>query len=538
MTKLQRYFLSLLTGILLSLSWYQQFSGIFCLAAFIPLLFVEDFFYQHKKTFKPSDVFAYATLSFTIWNLLSTFWIKNSDIFAAVTVILLNSVFMALTFLLFHITKRRFGYKVGNFSLIVYWISFEYYFLHAHLTWPWLNLGNSFAGDIKLIQWYEYTGVLGGTLWILILNLLLFNILKFFIRKRKIKAQILNINLFVLLLITPILSSIIIYKNHEETGKEIKIALIQPNFDPYKEKYEIDQDYQLATILNLSDRIIDQNINYIIAPETAISDPIWEHNLESDSLILRIKSFVNKHPKITYIIGASTFKKLETNEHLPISARFNANDSIYYIAHNAALQIDTSNFIPIYYKSKLVSGVETMPFLKVLGFLEKFILDFGGVTGSLAIQKEREVFTNTGLDISIAPVICYESAFGEHVSDYIKKGANFIFIITNDGWWGNTSGYKHHLNYACLRAIETRRSIARSANTGISAFINQRGEILNETSWWTKVAIKNKLKANKKITFYVKYGDYIGRLAVFLAIFIFLYIIQHQLNKSILNKKS
>lgn len=535
MTKNARLFFSFLTGILLALPWYQQFSGLLILVAFIPLFFIEDFFYQHKKVFKPSDVFAYATLAFIIWNILTTFWIKNSDIFAAAAVILLNTFFMSLTFLFFHVTKRKFGYKVGNFSLIVYWISFEYLFLHAHLTWPWLNLGNSFAGDISLIQWYEYTGVLGGTLWILLINLLLFKTLKFFKQKKKIKAQILNITFFILLLVIPILTSKIIFKNYKETGKEIKIALIQPNFDPYNEKYQIPQDDQLSTILNLSDSIIDTSVKYIIAPETAISDPIWEHDLKSDSSILRIKNFVKEHPKLNYIIGASTYKKLEDNKKIPFTAKYDAKDSCYYNAYNSALQIDTSDYIPTYYKSKLVSGVETMPFLYFLRFLENFILDFGGVTGSLGTQKEREVFFNINLNISIAPVICYESAFGEHVSDYIKKRANFIFILTNDGWWGDTPGYKQHLYYAGLRAIETRRSIARSANTGISAFINQKGEIIQTTNWWTKVAIKNSLRANNEITFYVKYGDYIGRLASFLAIIFFLYAFVKQLMQKQIN---
>ncbi|MCK5169803.1 MAG: apolipoprotein N-acyltransferase, partial [Bacteroidales bacterium] len=128
--------------------------------------------------------------------------------------------------------------------------------------------------------------------------------------------------------------------------------------------------------------------------------------------------------------------------------------------------------------------------------------------------------------------------YGEFVTDYIKNGADFIFVITNDGWWGNTAGYKQHLNYSQLRAIETRRSIARSANTGISAFINQRGEILSRTQWWVRDAIKDTIKANTELTFYVKYGDYIGRLAGFLAIFIFLYaFVQSILNKSVLKKK-
>jgi len=286
--------------------------------------------------------------------------------------------------------------------------------------------------------------------------------------------------------------------------------------------------------MNLADSIVDEDIDYIIAPETAISYPIWKHNFHSDSSIISIKEFVNQHPNISYIIGASTYKEISNIEDATVTTRYNEKEKIHYNSYNTALQIDKTSRIPTYYKSKLVSGVETMPFIHLFGFLEKLIIDFGGVTGILGTQDERLVFKNSTSDIKIAPVICYESAFGQHVTDYIKKEANIIFILTNDGWWGNTPGYKQHLRLSQLRAIETRRSIARCANTGISAFINQKGEIINKTDWWKIAVIKGTLKANSEYTIYVKYGDYIGRISMFISIFLFLYTF---VNHFISNKK-
>jgi apolipoprotein N-acyltransferase len=97
-------------------------------------------------------------------------------------------------------------------------------------------------------------------------------------------------------------------------------------------------------------------------------------------------------------------------------------------------------------------------------------------------------------------------------------GAQFIAIITNDGWWGNTSGKDQHLDYAKLRAIETRRWVCRSANTGISAFINQRGDIVQQTGWWVKTAIKQDINLNSDLTFYVLHGDYIAHIGCILAV--------------------
>lgn len=523
--------LAILGGILLALPWYKNFSGLISSVALVPLLIIEDNLLQTRNS-KSYPVYGYSILTFLVWNIIATYWLINSNIIAATIVICANTFAMSLVFGLFHITKRKFGHKTGYFSLIVYWLSFEYTFLHSHLTWPWLNIGNAFSGDIKLIQWYEYTGTLGGTLWVLILNILFFKSIKLFVEDKNVKTLLSDIFVFILFLVIPILISKNMFSTYQEKGEFIKISVIQPNFDPYLEKYNTPQKQQLNSILDLANRIVDENTNYVIAPETAISKPIWENNLDADSSILRIRTFTHNHPNLNFIIGASTLKKIEQNQ-ISACTKFNSKDNSYYNAYNAALQIDTTNKIPIYYKSKLVSGVETMPFLKFFGFLEKFIFNFGGVTGSICTQSERSVFNHSIKNVSIAPVICYESAFGEHVSDYIKQGAHLIFILTNDGWWGNSPGYKQHFRLSQIRAIETRRSIARCANTGISAFITQRGEILKQTEWWVENAIQDSIQANRSLTFYVRYGDYIGRISGFLSIFIFLFtFVQYVITRS------
>ena len=155
-----------------------------------------------------------------------------------------------------------------------------------------------------------------------------------------------------------------------------------------------------------------------------------------------------------------------------------------------------------------------MPWPAVFKYIEKFAIDLGGISGSLGMQEEREAFFTANKKFAAGPIVCYESVYGEYVTEYVIKGANFLAIITNDGWWGDTPGYRQHLKYASLRAIETRRSIVRSANTGITATINQRGEIENKTSWWKEDAIKATININNNLTFYTRFGDYLGVLAI------------------------
>ena len=115
-------------------------------------------------------------------------------------------------------------------------------------------------------------------------------------------------------------------------------------------------------------------------------------------------------------------------------------------------------------------------------------------------------------------MICYESIWGDWIAGSVKQGAQFIAIITNDGWWGNTSGKDQHLLYAKLRSIETRRYVVRSANTGISGFINQRGDVVQQSKWWTRTALKADINLNDHITFYVKHGDVVAIVSAILAL--------------------
>ncbi|HAN17696.1 MAG: apolipoprotein N-acyltransferase [Bacteroidetes bacterium GWC2_33_15] len=535
MKKLHLVLLSILSSILLSLPWYQQFSGILLIIAFVPLLFIEDSIYKTRADNKSIVFYGYAALTFGIWNILTTYWVYNAALIGVIAAVLVNTFVLTTTIWLAHFTKRKTSERFGNFALLVYWIGFEYFYLNAEISWPWLNLGNGLAKDIKLIQWYEYTGTLGGTFWILILNLLVFSILKQYMSSKRIRTIVPNVILFSIILIFPIIVSLYIHTHYTEKGKEYNIAVIQPNIDPYNDKFGgMSHAQQLEIMMHLADSISDENTDYVIGPETALDNSIWINNLKENNTIQTIKNFVTDRPRINVVIGIDAYYRYSENEKLSPTSRRIGNSDVFYDAYNSAIQIDTSFNLPIYHKSKLVVGVEKMPYPKLFRLLENLILNLGGTTGSRGTQDYRGTFKHSSDETRIAPVICYESIYGEYVTEYIKNGANFIFVITNDGWWGNTPGYKQHLNYSQLRAIETRRSIARSANTGISAFINQKGEILNCTKWWVPGALENTLKANTEYTFYVRYGDYIGRIASFFALLAILY----TLVQVLINKKS
>jgi len=277
-------------------------------------------------------------------------------------------------------------------------------------------------------------------------------------------------------------------------------------------------------MLALAKEKTDSTTDYLIGPETALVEGIWENKIEESNSVQRIRQFLKDYPHLKFVLGLSSYRMYENGEKPSSTARpWRRKKNMYWDAYNTGMQMEDGQPIQLYHKSKLVPGVEKMPFPTLLKPLEKYAIDLGGMPGSLGVQDERTVFVAHHKKRKIATAICYESIYGEYCGDYINKGAGLIFIITNDGWWKDTPGYKQHCSYARLRAIETRRSIARSANTGTSCFINQRGDIEQPTRFWVPAVIASTVNYNEEITFYTKYGDYIAWISVFLtALFIFL----------------
>ncbi len=513
------FLLSLFSALLLAFGWFPHGFVPLLFIAFVPLLIVEHTVFHNPEKYKSLTLFACSYLTFFTWNILTTWWVKNASYGGAAMAIGCNALLMTIVFLLFHKVKKRVGGKWGIVVFICFWITFEFLHLDWDLTWTWLTLGNGFAPIPNWIQWYEYTGVFGGSLWVLIVNCFIFKIVSDF-EFRISKKQTIQL---AVLIGFPILISYSILAFQSPLKGNTNVVIVQPNIDPYNEKFISGYEGQLQKMLQLALQKTDTATDYLFFPETALTEELWEDELIQSSSIKTIKQFLKQYPKLKIIIGASTAKAYQPNEALSSTARKFRSEDGYYDSYNTALQIDSTDRIQIYHKSKLVPGVEKMPFPFIFKHLGKFAVDLGGTTGSLGRQDERSVFVSTDSTMIVAPVICYESVYGEYVSEYIKNGAQFIAIITNDGWWGDTPGYKQHLQYGALRAIETRRYIARAANTGISCIITDKGEIQQATKWWTPAVIKTQIKLNNELTFYTRYGDYIGMAAMYLSLLLVLY---------------
>ena len=542
---IKNIFLAAISALLFSVSWPTYGVPFFIFFAFVPLLLMEQNISKFSKIHKKGwAVFGLTYLAFFIWNVVTTGWLyyaKNPDgsnsLLAVAIPLFANSLLMSSTFQLYYWYKKVRGTYFGLVFFVAIWLSFERFHLSWEFTWPWLNLGNAFSEYPKIIQWYDTIGATGGSFWILLINVFTFYTIRIWEAGRIRKDLIKNVAIIFALIFIPIFISIYKYNSFQEKPiGNVNVVLLQPELDPYNEKYSKDSLQILDELLTLAEQNSKGKIDFFIAPETAFPGrgSLSEKGFNKSISINIAKEFLTKHPQSILLTGASTHKFL-FNESETENYSVKIQEGLWVNSYNSALQIIPNQNVEVYHKGKLVPGVEIFPYIRFLKpFLGDAMLDFGGATSSLGIDKERKVFVNQFNKAKVAPIICYESIYGEFVTDYVKNGANLLAIMTNDSWWGNSEGHKQLLSYARLRAIETRREIVRAANSGISAHINAKGDIVEDTFYGDQTALAVTANLLEEKSIYTKTGDLISRIAIFVLGFLLIY----HFGEKIASKKS
>jgi apolipoprotein N-acyltransferase len=521
-SKFKLIILALLSGVLLAIGWPTYGSPIFLFFAFVPLLLAEHQLRLSDVNRKGLKIFLLSYLTFVIWNAITTSWLRFADPFGASFAIFVNAALMALIFLLYHKYAKRQSSNRSLLFLVVLWISFEKLHLGWEFSWPWLNLGNGFSEYMNWIQWYEYTGTFGGTLWVWILNVLIFKGVLSYQKdnsKRVLKSLLLKC---AGLIIVPIMISLAIYSTYSHTGETVNVIALQPNIDPYSEKYNMTNLKFADLFFELSNSKITDATDFIIAPETFLAESTALNKFDNSLLKNKFDRYIKAHPNVNILTGISFYDMFKDKTRIKKETNiYKFTPNTWYDDYNTALLINSSNTVQQYNKSKLVVGVENFPYQDILKpIVGDALIDLGGTVAMKTTQDYRGVFTSSNSKFKAAPIICYESVYGEFVSGYVRNDANFLAIITNDAWWNETQGHKQHLSYAKLRAVETRRDIVRSANTGISAIINAKGDITSSIPYGEKGALAGQIITNDKITFYVMAGYYIARISIFILVFV------------------
>ena len=513
----RRLLLSTATGVLLGLGFPGYLPLPFLLlVAWVPLLYLQ------RQPLPSKAVFWHGFNAFLLYNILATFWVTNTAFFAGLFAVVVNALLMCLPWMAFHWTSRV-SPRVSYLALVAFWISFEHFHYNWSLNWPWLTLGNGFAEFPSLVQWYEYTGVLGGSAWILLVNILVLH------RRRWPVVAVLVTTL-------PMVFSLVRYFTYTPPpGETITVSAVQPNLEPHFEKFSQDGRSQVDLFLNLSLEALAEAsgpVDYLVYPETSFG-PLEETGLTTSPLLRALLEALPADRLQYLVTGYSGYYRFAPGESPSAAVRYQRGPDGSEVAFerlNGATQLGLrTRDVQTYRKGVFVPGAESFPFKDVLFFLEPLVSSLGGSVAGFGTQAERTPFV--GERARIAPVICYESVFGEYFTGYIRQGAQAAFVMTNDGWWDHTAGHRQHLYLSSLRAIETRRAIMRSANMGSCAFIDQRGHIVSRTHYGQRGHLNGTLQLNDVITPYVRFGDLVARTALLLTVMALLSNLAHTLRR-------
>ena len=525
--------LVMLFAVMMSVPFLVPHTGFIALFGIVPLLCMDRIATLTEK----KRVWIYHYSAFVLWNAITTFWVCNATVGGGIFAVLANSLQMSTIFGLFRLSKKKFTGTLPYIFLMVTWIAWERFYFDAEISWPWLVLGNSFARTTWAIQWYEFTGSLGGSLWIWLTNLGIFGLLvslsdgSWSTWNMKAKSAAV-IGMTALLIAPPAISGAIgkEYKDSMHAEEMLDVLIVQPNIDPYNKFQALTQAQQNAILEGMITKELEYRKNdstaaplLVLTPETFTSD-IIVGQYERSRTWRRFTSLLESYPNVNMLFGASAYDYINSQEAPSYTAR-DLGQGLWVESHNSALMIDGSRRTEIFHKSKLVVAVEHTPYPRFFCPIDNML---GGVMGRCVGQDEITLLNVEDIEGHKTPIgcaVCYESVYGEYYTDYIRKGARAMTIITNDAWWGDTPGYRQHLSYASLRAIETRRAIARCANTGISAIISPAGEIMQPTPWWEQAVIESSIPLRDDITFYVSHGDITGRVCTFLFILLLLALI-------------
>ncbi len=493
-----------LSAMLLSTGWLGL-SGLPVLIALVPLLWISDNAEDSRRGWW--STFGYALLTFVLWNVVTVWWIWNATPIGPIAATVVSSTLSMIAFMTFHTLSKRTS-KVLSYTLFVsLWIALEYWYTanSVDMSWPWLLLGNGFSNDIWAVQWYEFTGLFGGSLWVLLSNVLAFEACKSRSPIRFFAA--------IAAILVPLLTSALIYFTyHEPSEQHVEVAVVQPNIHFGRADRPSDKE-QAQNLLELIGQV-PSTTDFVVMPEGAMPGYVYVADIERNSFVGELRDLMKQQSDGAALISGVSSVKFYPRGMETFSARQNGDN--FYDVFNSAIYIPAEGQPALHHKAKLVIGTESIPFVWFFKSFDSLIIDLGGSLGQLGHGTERVVFDNPAAQVGVP--ICYEALYGDYFGEFVRGGAEVMFVISNDCWWDNTPGYRHLFSMCSLRAVEHRRAIARSANTGISGFILSRGDKLEMMGWDERGVLTASIPLNNDITFYSRHGDYIARIAVFLAI--------------------
>ena len=516
------YLSAVLSGVLLGIS-FPSYPFIrlefIAWAALVPLLMMLRYDLGLR------DFFLRVYASMLIFCAITLWWVCYATFFGGLLTIIAQAFFQSIPLLFFFFLKQLRGWRFALFSLPFAWVGWEWAYLSQDLSLGWLVMGNSQALMTPMIQYADVTGVWGVSLWLLFINVILADLV---VARQEGRHVVFHLLAVVVMLSGSMLYGVVAFGN-ADTAKEqssVNVTLVQPDIDPFR-KWEGFNSWDLIQVsMSMTDKAVNMaRPDLILWPETAIPFHILDKPYQAyfDLLRKRVRrwdaALLTGFSDIVY----HSSEEVAGNKHL---YKYDAGLDQYYQTFNASMFLEASGRVgAIYRKMKLVPFAERVPYVEYFPWLDRFTVSLAGITswGKGSESTIMELETASGRAVKLMNIICYESVFPGLVARFVRNGAEFLTLVTNDGWYAKSYGPYQHAAIARFRCIENRRAMARCANTGVSLFLDRFGRVTSEIPWWQQRTLTASLSCNSEKTFYTRYPDLLPEGSLAVVLFLLLY---------------
>ncbi len=532
MKKSNIFVFSILSGLLLGLSFPPLPFNLLAFVGLVPILFI---FLQDDIKHK----YLYLYIAFFLYHCIANWWIgswqSDTDPYltaSAIALAIIHPFYFFIPFVALRRTITRSNAKTALSLFPAFWVSFEWLHSLGEASYPWLTLGNTQIQNSYWVQFVDITGVWGASFFVVLFNVLILKSIDIYVktdRKDFIFKNKLNIALMLLIIVVPVIYSNISinlwktrYINYKKENM-VSVGIVQPAINPWR-KWDTSPEKQIAHQLSMQDSLlkITSDIDMMLWSETSIPIKI---NYEDKYDYSYLQSWVDSN-KVSILSGFAEVQFFTKNKPAPLTARYIGTDSsIRYEAYNAAMIVNPdSKSNSRYRKMKLTPFAERLPYSEELLFMRSWFEWGVGISAWGIGRKQTLLELDNNKKAKIGPIICIESIYPEFVSDFAKLGANIFVIITNDAWYDHTPGPKQHYLIAAMRAMENRRFIVRCANTGISGLISSWGESLSELPQYRSAAMVVRAPKIDELTIYTRYGAWLPKVLTLISLIFLIYI--------------
>lgn len=467
-------------------------------------------------------------------------WLAFSTLVGTLLLFLIFPVILSVPLVVFYFVRQNLGWRVALLSLPFVWTAWDWLYLQTEGSLAWVPIGVTQSNLYWLVQYVDITGVWGISFWLVLFNVLVilavddWRLRKAEFRDSGVGRRLLIrklLTVFVIMLVFPLSYSAFAFTKYarasSENHKEISLLMVQPNVNSWDKLDPSMHAAVLARTLTLTNQALARMTmppDLIIWPETAIPGVLSENHEARGKVSRSITRW--QIPLLTGLLDRQSSDSFSGN-------KMALNQGRTYKLYNGAVMLSPSakadgqrfnvKSSDMYHKRILMPFVERVPYVDRIPALEHLAIQIGAGDG-VSPGYEATVFslhTRQGDDVRIATGICYEGLFSTQMADLARNGAQMIALITNEGWFSRTHGEYQLAAFSRLRSIETRRAVARAANTGITWFVDSLGRVQEEAPWWSEQQLAGRVIMSDELSLYVRYPDYFPKACAWLALVVF-----------------